>query len=603
MKKIYRLLLLATFFTNSVFAWRWEAPDIHNGAMAEIHWKEQLDAFFDKIKRGQQDNASRDDKQYYEYSKKINSLFITSRRATYRAPNEAERLPPEIWELTSLRHLSLDHNIISTLPPEIGNLTNLESLSLDDNQLTSIPPEIGKLRKLHSLRLANNKLTAIPEEIGNFQDLFELTANNNKLTSIPSQIGKLKTLGHLKLHHNQLTSIPKEIGNLTKLAILSLHHNQLTSLPPEIGRLKRLIRLSSNNNKLTSLPPEIGRLKRLFKLKLHHNQLTSLPPEIEGAESLFYIDLSNNQLKTLPSQMKFLNNRMNLNVRENPIRYIPKGLWNWQNEFRYIPKELWSWKNDNNLDRKIFLDAPPIPQPDSLGIVELSHPQDRMWVQSECKNNPWYKRKIQGFRYTELLNETVRPQSCSVDCWPTDAGSSIENKVTIVFESREQLENFALESELFKWTGELERIQVLNLQNLQLTEIPEFVFKCKNLERLFLEDNYIEDVPEIISELKELTFLSLGNNRMHKLPRSLRKFTKLRGLLLDANPLDAMDPIPNLRHLKYLEFISMNSEVANRLGMEAISNEDQKIIDSEIPDMSVMVKPSVSRHSNYCVIS
>ena len=79
-------------------------------------------------------------------------------------------IPPEIGDLTNLRHLYLYNNqLTGSIPPEIGDLTNLTHLYLENNQLTgSIPSEIGNLTNLTRLYLENNQLTeVIPEGICN----------------------------------------------------------------------------------------------------------------------------------------------------------------------------------------------------------------------------------------------------------------------------------------------------------------------------------------------------------------------------------------------------------------------------------------------------
>jgi len=57
--------------------------------------------------------------------------------------------------------------LTGSIPPEIGDLTNLRHLYLYNNQLTgSIPSEIGNLTNLTYLRLSSNQLTGeIPESI------------------------------------------------------------------------------------------------------------------------------------------------------------------------------------------------------------------------------------------------------------------------------------------------------------------------------------------------------------------------------------------------------------------------------------------------------
>ena len=45
-------------------------------------------------------------------------------------------IPEEVFELTHLKVLDLNHNKISYLPESLGNLTNLTELDLSVNQLT-----------------------------------------------------------------------------------------------------------------------------------------------------------------------------------------------------------------------------------------------------------------------------------------------------------------------------------------------------------------------------------------------------------------------------------------------------------------------------------
>ncbi len=591
------LLLLTTFFTRLVQAVV-DAPEILEGILdcelkVVVRGQQQLDAFFAKIERGRKPGALADDRRYYEQAKQLQLLLCDG-----NPDMRIKRLPVEIGTLTSLKHLYLKYNQLAEIPPEIGNLTNLQVLCLSFNQLTSLPPEIGKLTGLRYLHLDHNQLSEVPPEIGDLADLWELDIGGNKLSSISGEIGNLTSLSVLDIQNNKLTSIQVEIGKLKALKRLRFDNNLLTSLPGEIGNLTGLTRLRLDNNRLTSLPGEIGKLRSLNLLDLHNNKLVSLPVEIGNLPNLLVLDLHNNRLASLPVEIGNLPNYVKMAFYGNPIKYIPPKLRKWQ--FKFF----------DHLNGGVFLDRPPVPQPDQSGVVTLSHPDERKWFRDELRRSRGFGKQIKHVHYTELLEETVPPQNCGVGCWPTDPGICVredvfggksepfltsENKVEKTFTSWDQVDNLQMEFNLWgDKNGELGQVTVLHLANLGLKTIPSFVFACKNLQRLFLENNEIEEVPTIILELTKLTFLQLGNNIIHSLSDSFKELSELREVILDVNPLDDCFPIPDLSRLEHLEFISLDSGVANRLGMEAVFAVDQKTIDSGIPNISVMVKQPVA---------
>ncbi len=172
-------------------------------------------------------------------------------------------LPPQIGDLTSLRHLRVAYGKLVSVPPEIGNLVNLETLSLNDNALRCLPEELGYLKQLKSLQVEHNNLQALPNSVGALENLEDLNAGINQLRGLPAQIGRLKKLKSLRLKENRIETLPPEIGGCTGLKILEMSKNALRELPAELAQAHALERLEVHYNPLSRLPPSFATLENL----------------------------------------------------------------------------------------------------------------------------------------------------------------------------------------------------------------------------------------------------------------------------------------------------------------------------------------------------
>ena len=103
---------------------------------------------------------------------------------------------------------------LTQLPEDIGQLSNLKQLYLEWNLLTILPSSLTQLTNLESLFISNNWLTALPNDIGNLSDLSVLDLGYNQIAEIPESIGNLQNIEYLYLFNNQLSSVPESICNL-----------------------------------------------------------------------------------------------------------------------------------------------------------------------------------------------------------------------------------------------------------------------------------------------------------------------------------------------------------------------------------------------------
>jgi internalin A len=249
--------------------------------------------------------------------------YYRQRSRSRRIGNKLNALPPEIGQLTNLKKLWASTNQLSNLPVEIGQLTNLQSLDLSGNQLSSLPVEIGQITNLRSLDLSRNELSNLPAEVVQLTNLRSLDLSRNELSNLPAEVVQLTNLRSLDISSNQLSSLPAEIGQLNSLRSLDLYNNQLSSLPNEISKLTHLRRFYFYNNQLSSLPAEIGQLNSLRSLDLYNNQLSSLPNEISKLTQLLSLSLGNNQLSSFPVEMSQLTKLRMLDFSNNQLSSLP----------------------------------------------------------------------------------------------------------------------------------------------------------------------------------------------------------------------------------------------------------------------------------------
>ena len=188
--------------------------------------------------------------------------------------------------LTSLTHLSLYSNALTTLPTGVfAELTALTELLLGSNQLSTLPDGVfDGLTRLETLALHNNALTML--DAGVFDGLTSLTSLNlhgTKLATLSDDVFKpLTALAELLLGGNSLTTLPAGVFNgLTSLTVLRLARNELTTLDAGVfDGLTSLTQLYLNNNELTTLDDDVFEpLTALIALTLRDNPGAPFAPE------------------------------------------------------------------------------------------------------------------------------------------------------------------------------------------------------------------------------------------------------------------------------------------------------------------------------------
>jgi len=141
-------------------------------------------------------------------------------------------LPAELFNVTSLEHLSFPNNHLQGTLDHVGKLSNLVILDLGWNGLNGkIPDSIGQLKRLQELHLDNNNISGVlPSALSNCSNLTTIILKDNNFLGELKRVNfsTLSNLKFLDLRSNKFTgSIPKSLYSCSNLVALRLSVNNL----------------------------------------------------------------------------------------------------------------------------------------------------------------------------------------------------------------------------------------------------------------------------------------------------------------------------------------------------------------------------------------
>lgn len=160
------------------------------------------------------------------------------------------------------------------------------------------------------------------------------------------------------------------------------------------------------------------------------------------------------------------------------------------------------------------------------------------------------------YDYGELQDALI-PELLNVE------GSPDEDKIINGIMSNKSL----LRSNILPWrvkvAQELEslvknspNIEILNLSEKKINQIPEIVFTLKNLKNLSLRDNGLQKIDERIGELSNLEVLNISHCQILEIPKAITKLKKLKVLNLEFNQLKQIPDF--LNEMESLEKLSVS---------------------------------------------
>lgn len=361
------------------------------------------------------------------------------------------------------------------------------SAYLADVNLSVMPTIMFQNAKhIEFIDLSRNTLLTLPD------DLFEMLINlrllriiGNQLASIPKAILACPSITHLDLSSNKLDG--EALGTLAtmpRLTHLNVSCNRITKLPDSLASLVTLRSLDISSNYLTALSPCIWGMQDLRELNASFNRITSVPEEIVSLRYLRCLIMVGNAIESLNPQMKELVHLRQLDLRGNLLTRI------------------------DGIDAIASLFEVSL---DYNHLSDISHPSWPHMMSLSCVNNSLTGLSISDYLYSlKKLNLS-------------------SSKIV------------SLPDDIFAYTTNLE---ILILQQNELTRLPQSINLLSRLERLHAHSNSIVDANLHFSYLTALTHLELHTNNIRSINGDIWNAPSLKVLNVSSNFLTSFPQAP-----------------------------------------------------------
>ncbi|KAG7174435.1 Leucine-rich repeat-containing protein 40-like [Homarus americanus] len=255
----------------------------------------------------------------------------------------------------------------------------------------------------------------------------------------------------------------------SELTRLYLSSNQIGSISPKISNLLSLQVLDLSDNCLTSLPSTLGELTCLHRLTLSHNRLEELPAGAYLLPDLRSLQLDHNNLTALSEDLGNLNVLEYLDVSHNSLTEFPLSIG-------YLQRLTKLNASENQIKEL----PPEIGDCFALQQLDLTHNQ--------------------------LM---ALPKSIA----------NLRNCISVTTASRSCLHYMAeLDADQLSY---LTTVNVLDLRDNQIDDLPDEITLLQGLERLDITNNNLSTLPFHLGLLPHLKSMPLEGNPMRLIRRDI----------------------------------------------------------------------------------
>ena len=237
--------------------------------------------------------------------------------------------PKQIYELKSLKSLTLSGCSFSKIPDGISVASNLVELKLINCKIEKFTEDILKNSSIKYLYIENTDLKNLLEGDIFSTNIREFVFLGSDLTQFHCIIGKLKALKSIVLKKNMLDEIPDSVLRYKKLESLSIVHNSFTALPENIAELKNLKRIDFSFNQLREIDCDVKSLPRLEELNLSNNEFKTFPDRIVEFENLKKLSIGHNSFNSLDEKVFQHQKLRYLDIESDFKIYLPLNALDW----------------------------------------------------------------------------------------------------------------------------------------------------------------------------------------------------------------------------------------------------------------------------------
>ncbi|KAJ6249675.1 lrr receptor-like kinase [Anaeramoeba flamelloides] len=288
---------------------------------------------------------------------------------------------------------------------------------------------------------------------------------------------------------------------------LDLNGFYFSKLPACVDLCVNLCSVDLSYNYIDELPERITKLTRLKKLVWRRNSITDLPLTLFSLTNLQHLDLSENNLTSVPTEIENLALLRELSLCGNKLTEFPECI-----------RSL-SGLTSLSISRNQFTDLPNL---DSL--IELR------------------SFNFSGNRIVQIEGQL----SNLVNIQALNFSSNVIEKISNgAFDSLSKLEQLKLDYNLLKQIPncifKLKNLISLDLRNNELKIISPKICKLTKLQDFQLSGNQLKNLPIEITNLNSLKIINLMRNHFNNFPIPLLSLNHLQILIICDNPIHGFD--------------------------------------------------------------